>query len=352
MTEPSKIPAIFCEGGDRSQIPVNSERLGFASYEAGFPPETQVPLDAGGVAPRRQDFNGLFFVLSEALRYIEEGGQWSYSSTVDYEPLALVKFNNVLYQCRQGNGPSSSVVTPTASTAYWCPLLNLDGVFLGNASTATKLQTVRSINGTNFDGTANITTARWGNSRGFTVSDHNSSHTGANTNVDGGGAVNLKLPSTITASLNGNATTANTATSANYATSAGNATLWGGYTQDFNTNNGSDTWLLVMNGSKVQHRTVDSLRATISTPYTMRPNYSYRVSLSNGVNYTAPQNGFVIVSLRNSGGSLSINGVTYVSSTTVDWNSKTERLMFTFPVAQGDVVRCNSLLAGWFIGSK
>lgn len=35
----------------------------------------------------------------------------------------------------------------------------------GNAGTATKLQTARTINGTNFDGTANVTTANWGTAR-------------------------------------------------------------------------------------------------------------------------------------------------------------------------------------------
>ena len=39
----------------------------------------------------------------------------------------------------------------------------------GNAGTATKLQTARNINGTSFDGSANITTANWGTSRTITI---------------------------------------------------------------------------------------------------------------------------------------------------------------------------------------
>ena len=38
-----------------------------------------------------------------------------------------------------------------------------------NVATATKLQTVRTINGTNFDGSANITTANWGTARTLTI---------------------------------------------------------------------------------------------------------------------------------------------------------------------------------------
>lgn len=39
----------------------------------------------------------------------------------------------------------------------------------GNAGTATKLQTARTINGTSFDGSANITTANWGTARTITI---------------------------------------------------------------------------------------------------------------------------------------------------------------------------------------
>lgn len=41
--------------------------------------------------------------------------------------------------------------------------------FTGNASTATTLQTARTINGTSFNGSANITTANWGTSRTLTI---------------------------------------------------------------------------------------------------------------------------------------------------------------------------------------
>lgn len=46
----------------------------------------------------------------------------------------------------------------------------ITGNLVGNSSTATKLQTPRQINGTNFDGSANITTAKWGNARTVSVS--------------------------------------------------------------------------------------------------------------------------------------------------------------------------------------
>lgn len=86
------------------------------------------------------------------------------------------------------------------SAYYKLPLLKVD--------TATKLQTARTINGTLFNGTENITTTKWGTARSIYIQDASAAHTGAAVSVDGGANEYLKLPSTITASLSGNATTA------------------------------------------------------------------------------------------------------------------------------------------------
>ncbi|MCM1356907.1 MAG: hypothetical protein NC212_10950 [Staphylococcus sp.] len=93
----------------------------------------------------------------------------------------------------------------------------------GNAVSATKLATARSINGTNFDGTGNITTTNWGMARNISIADATAAHTGAAVSVNGSAAVTLKLPATITAALVGNASTASTL--------ATTRTIWG---QNFN----------------------------------------------------------------------------------------------------------------------
>ena len=49
----------------------------------------------------------------------------------------------------------------------------------GAANTATKLQTARTINGTSFDGSANITTANWGTARTITIGNTGKSVNGA-----------------------------------------------------------------------------------------------------------------------------------------------------------------------------
>jgi len=88
---------------------------------------------------------------------------------------------------------------------------------------ADALNTPRTINGTNFDGTANITTANWGTARNISIRDNANAHTGTAVSVNGSGNVTLILPATISATLSGNASTATALQTAR--------TIWG---QSFN----------------------------------------------------------------------------------------------------------------------
>lgn len=82
------------------------------------------------------------------------------------------------------------------------------GALTGNADTATKLKTARTINGTSFDGSGNITTANWGTARNIGIVNSDGTGTAVTVSVNGSGNINLKLPATIKAALTGNANTA------------------------------------------------------------------------------------------------------------------------------------------------
>ena len=72
--------------------------------------------------------------------------------------------------------------------------------------TATKLQTARSINGTNFDGSGNITTSKWGTSRTIALSGAVS----GSANVDGSGNVTITTTQANVTTITGNITGNNT----------------------------------------------------------------------------------------------------------------------------------------------
>ena len=93
-----------------------------------------------------------------------------------------------------------------------------------NVSTSSKLATARKINGTNFDGSADITTVNWGTARNIKIADSDGTNTGAAVSVNGGGDATLKLPATIKASLAGNASTASKLATARTITLSGSVT--------------------------------------------------------------------------------------------------------------------------------
>ena len=73
---------------------------------------------------------------------------------------------------------------------------------------ADKLITARTINGTSFNGTANITTANWGTARNIAIASSDGTGASSAVSVNGSANATLKLPATIKAALTGNATTA------------------------------------------------------------------------------------------------------------------------------------------------
>ena len=69
-TEPQKWSATLGNTADVNAIPATTPSgSGRASFSGLFPPVTQLPLDQGGIAPVRGDFNALFKYLGEYIYY-------------------------------------------------------------------------------------------------------------------------------------------------------------------------------------------------------------------------------------------------------------------------------------------
>ena len=118
-TEPQKWSATLGASADVNALPATTPSgSGRASTSGLFPPVTQLPLDQGGIAPERGDFNALFKYLGEYLFYLMQGGTFSYSTDYDYTAGNLVMHGGSLYLCIASNGPGSAVKYPT-DAAYW-----------------------------------------------------------------------------------------------------------------------------------------------------------------------------------------------------------------------------------------
>ena len=118
-TEPQKWDATLGNTADVNAIPATTPSgSGRASFSGLFPPVTQLPLDQGGIAPERGDFNALFKYLGEYIYYAMQGGVYTYVTTYDYTAGNFVLHGGSLYLCIAPNGPGSAIKYPT-DTAYW-----------------------------------------------------------------------------------------------------------------------------------------------------------------------------------------------------------------------------------------
>ena len=145
---------------------------GLASLQRLFQMITQTPIEAGGIAPDRVDFNSLFKLLGDNVYFSQQGGVWLYNAQVDYAVGRIVLHTDGnFYQSLKANGPSSAVKAPGADESTWTKIITKtsldDRLATYNAPTASKLQTARSLtltdglgnsgDGVDFDGSKNVT---------------------------------------------------------------------------------------------------------------------------------------------------------------------------------------------------
>lgn len=105
ISTPSQITVPFATSGLKNAIPSASNPVtGNAGYDAGFPATNMTPKEAGGIPPFGQDFNGILFDITTAIRYLEAGMQFPYSSA---------------FATAVGGYPLGALVSRTDGTGLW-----------------------------------------------------------------------------------------------------------------------------------------------------------------------------------------------------------------------------------------
>lgn len=132
LTQPSLIPAPWASSGQYAEIPETNSTAGRASWDAGFPPETALPLSSGGIPPHYLDFQGVLNILSKHAIFAQSGGTYTWSSSLDYPAGCFVLGSNgIVYQALQASGPGYSGVgaknpATAANSAYWAQAATAD----------------------------------------------------------------------------------------------------------------------------------------------------------------------------------------------------------------------------------
>ena len=120
ISNPTLWSSTLCNTGNYNEIPQTVDlSSGLFSFEKGFDLINSTPLAAGGKAPAREDFNGVFRIIGDNIYFLQHGGVYQYSADVSYEQNAIIMYNGVLYQSlnddNEGNQPDTS--------AAWTPVI-------------------------------------------------------------------------------------------------------------------------------------------------------------------------------------------------------------------------------------
>ena len=170
-----------------------------------------------------------------------------------------------------------------------------------NVASATKLQTARTINGTSFDGTANITTANWGTARNLTIG-------GAVKSVNGSANVSFSL-NEINAAYGRNVTYTGTTTAQGWyrlaSTGVGinptnslffiSVTVSGQHSTfllQVSTNYGNNPSIIQLGGSNYSTASIDQFRLVYHTTYS--GHYGYLEVRSRAAMTSATFNVFLV----------------------------------------------------------
>ena len=123
--------------GDKTIPPELAQTAGTGrlSQQKGWGEYNSLPIGEGGIPPKREDFNGALYLLSQFLVWYQQGGIMQYTTTLAYEPGNEVLSAGVKYRCLVANGPGTAkgVVAPSADKTVWRNL-DLPSVLAGQVT--------------------------------------------------------------------------------------------------------------------------------------------------------------------------------------------------------------------------
>lgn len=129
--KPEILKAPLVVDGEKNILPETTPQgSNQFSLLGGFPTLTSLPVNAGGLPPKRLDFNAVFNLLSIHTFFLQSGNKYSWSSELDYSiGSTVLGSDNSVYFCIKANGatPPNTVQNPVTSTGYWVELVNSKG---------------------------------------------------------------------------------------------------------------------------------------------------------------------------------------------------------------------------------
>lgn len=123
MTNPTLLSMPLAQNGQKNVIPETQATAGdgLFSQSTGFPAETSLPLGAGGVAPSREDFNGLANLLGGVAYYAQKGFTFNYDAEQDYYTGCIVidQTDGLRYECIADMAAGTIAPHSDTTNTYW-----------------------------------------------------------------------------------------------------------------------------------------------------------------------------------------------------------------------------------------
>ena len=120
---PTLLSMPLAQNGQKNVIPETQATPGngLFSQSTGFPAETALPLGAGGVAPSREDFNGIANLLGGVAFMVQKGFTFNYDATQDYYSGCVVidSSDGKRYECIADMAAGTIAPHDDSANTYW-----------------------------------------------------------------------------------------------------------------------------------------------------------------------------------------------------------------------------------------
>lgn len=126
LTKPAQLTTAFAHAGLKNDIPQATTGSNLASFEEGFPVITMQAIADGGMPPQGQDFNGMFYTLTDIARYAQAGGLYPFDkefcTAIGGYPLGaiLTSLDGAKLYINQVNGNTNN---PDTNSTNWQTVL-------------------------------------------------------------------------------------------------------------------------------------------------------------------------------------------------------------------------------------
>jgi len=151
MSNPYMVVIPFCNTGNKNTIQLTrqpSQDPEDATYQEGFPPETMLNQDAGGLPPKGLDFNGIFYELSSPIAHYCRGDRIQFDATYaaaigGYAKGAIVASND--YQKDYISLVDNNLVDPNGTNTTWAIYAGQGSVPLATSTTTGTVKLVNNL---------------------------------------------------------------------------------------------------------------------------------------------------------------------------------------------------------------